>query len=59
MVKAVDDCAVVDEGEIIDAWKGLARMGLLVQYSSVTTASEKLDLEDPVLVLTGSGLKTI
>ena len=61
MVKAVDDCVVVDEGEIIDAWRRLAKMGLLVEYSSATVlaASEKLELEDPVLVLTGSGLKTL
>ena len=59
MVKAVDDCVVVDEGEIVDAWKRLARTGLLVEHSPVTTASEKVDLEDPVLVLTGSGLKAL
>ena len=36
-------------------------MGLLVEYNSATVlaASEKVELEDPVLVLTGSGLKTI
>ena len=61
MVKAVDDCVVVDEGEIVDAWRRLARTGLLVEYSSATvlTASEKVELEDPVLVLTGSGLKAL
>ena len=61
MVKAVDDCVVVDEGEIVDAWRRLARTGLLVEYSSATVlaASEKVELEGPVLVLTGSGLKAL
>mgnify|MGYP001770719444 CR=1 FL=1 len=48
---------VVDEGEIVNAWKRLGRAGLLVEYSPATTASERLDLEDPVLVLTGNNLK--
>ncbi|BCU68934.1 pyridoxal-phosphate dependent enzyme [Stygiolobus caldivivus] len=60
MMKAIDECVVVKEEEILRSWKDLARMGLLVEYSSATVlaGSEKVDLQDPVLVLTGSGLKT-
>jgi threonine synthase len=61
MAKATNQCITVDEEEIISAWKKLANMGLLVEYSSATVlaAAEKISLEDPVLVLTGSGLKTL
>ena len=44
MVKAVDDCMVVNDSEIIEAWKRLARTGLLVEHSSATSQSEKLEL---------------
>lgn len=55
------DCIVVNDNEILEAWKVLARKGLLVEYSSATTlaAYTKKSHENPVLVLTGNGLKTI
>ncbi|MEM3353643.1 MAG: pyridoxal-phosphate dependent enzyme [Saccharolobus sp.] len=61
MIKVVNECIVVNDNEIISAWKKLARMGLLVEYSSATVyaAYEKFKVNDAVLVLTGSGLKTI
>ena len=61
MIKVVNECIVVNDNEIISAWKKLARMGLLVEYSSATVyaAYEKFKVNDAVLVLTGSGLKII
>ncbi|MEM3911967.1 MAG: pyridoxal-phosphate dependent enzyme [Saccharolobus sp.] len=61
MIKVVNECIVVNDNEIISAWKKLVRMGLLVEYSSATVyaAYEKFKVNDAVLVLTGSGLKTI
>ncbi|MEM0068547.1 MAG: pyridoxal-phosphate dependent enzyme [Saccharolobus sp.] len=61
MIKVVNECIVVNDNEIISAWKKLARMGLLIEYSSATVyaAYEKFKVNDAVLVLTGSGLKTI
>ncbi|MEM0130597.1 MAG: pyridoxal-phosphate dependent enzyme [Saccharolobus sp.] len=61
MIKVVNECIVVNDNEIISAWKKLARMGLLTEYSSATVyaAYEKFKVNDAVLVLTGSGLKTI
>jgi threonine synthase len=54
--------AAVDEGEILDAARDLARMGLYVEPTSAVTLAawrllEKKDREGAVLILTGSGLK--
>jgi threonine synthase len=64
IIRRFGDCIVVSDEEIINAWKELARKGLLVEYSSATTlAAYKKDKrkegEKNVLVLTGSGLKTL
>ncbi|AOL15930.1 threonine synthase [Sulfolobus sp. A20] len=61
MIKAINECIVVSDEEIIEAWKDLAKMGILVEYSSATVyaAYKKFKAENSVLVLTGSGLKTI
>ncbi|MDT7862391.1 MAG: pyridoxal-phosphate dependent enzyme [Saccharolobus sp.] len=61
MVKVIHECIVVNDNEIINAWKELAKMGLLVEFSSATVyaAYEKLKVDDAVLILTGSGLKTL
>lgn len=61
MLKVTDKCVVVSDEEIITAWKELSKMGILVEYSSATTyaAYKKLDVDNAVLVLTGSGLKTL
>ncbi len=64
MIEAIKEgeCVTVSDDEIIDAWKELARKGLLVEYSSATTLAgykKRKDKEMAVLVLTGSGLKTI
>jgi threonine synthase len=53
----------VDEEEIIDASRSLARMGLYVEPTSAVTLAawrllEKKDREGAVLILTGSGLKS-
>jgi len=62
IVKKYGDCVVVNEEEIMIAWKELARRGLLVEYSSATvySALSKIKAEEKsVLVLTGNGLKTL
>jgi threonine synthase len=52
----------VDEGEILDSARDLARMGLYVEPTSAVTLAawrllEKKDREGAVIILTGSGLK--
>lgn len=64
MLEAIKEgeCVTVSDDEIVDAWKDLARKGLLVEYSSATTLAgykKRKDKDMAVLVLTGSGLKTI
>ncbi|QXJ30057.1 Threonine synthase [Saccharolobus shibatae B12] len=61
MLKATSECIVVSDDEIVEAWKELAKMGLLVEYSSATVfaAYKKFSVNDAVLVLTGSGLKVL
>lgn len=61
VIERYGECVVVSENEIVEAWKVLARRGLLVEYSSATTlaAYYKRPYENPILVLTGSGLKTL
>ncbi|QGA54722.1 pyridoxal-phosphate dependent enzyme [Sulfolobus sp. E5-1-F] len=61
MLKAISECIVVSDNEIIEAWKELAKMGLLVEYSSATVfaAYKKFSVDNAVLVLTGSGLKVL
>jgi threonine synthase len=62
IIKKYGDCVVVNEEEIMNAWKELARRGLLVEYSSATVYSALSKIkaeEESVLVLTGNGLKTL
>jgi threonine synthase len=64
VLKSYGDCIVVDDNEILKAHNYLARMGLLVEYSSATVmaAYSKYNIPkdyDTVLILTGNGLKTI
>ncbi|AKA73787.1 pyridoxal-phosphate dependent enzyme [Saccharolobus solfataricus] len=61
MQKAISECVVVNDNEILEAWKELAKMGLLVEYSSATVfaAYKKFSVDNGVLVLTGSGLKVL
>ncbi|ARM76630.1 pyridoxal-phosphate dependent enzyme [Acidianus manzaensis] len=61
VIRKYGDCIVVNDNEIIDAWKDLARKGLLVEYSSATTLAGyyKDKAEKSILILTGSGLKSI
>ncbi|BDC17132.1 threonine synthase [Acidianus sp. HS-5] len=62
VVKEYGDCIVVSDGEILEAWRELAKKGLLVEYSSATvySAYKKANLKGTtVLLLTGSGLKVL
>ncbi|MCY0849231.1 pyridoxal-phosphate dependent enzyme [Sulfuracidifex metallicus] len=64
MINAIKDgeCVTVSDQEVLEAWKILARKGLLVEYSSATTLAgymKNKGSNNAVLVLTGSGLKTL
>ncbi|WP_338600740.1 pyridoxal-phosphate dependent enzyme [Sulfolobus tengchongensis] len=61
MLSTINECIVVNDNEIIEAWKDLARIGILVEYSSATVfaAYKKYKVDNAVLVLTGNGLKTL
>ena len=61
VLKETGDCIVVSEKEIFDAWKYLAKHGILVEPSSATVyaAYQKMKVDNAVLVLTGSGLKSL
>jgi len=61
VLKETGDCVVVSEKEIFDAWKYLAKHGILVEPSSATVyaAYQKMKVDNAVLVLTGSGLKSL
>ncbi|MDT7901450.1 MAG: pyridoxal-phosphate dependent enzyme [Acidianus sp.] len=62
VIRKYGDCIVVNDEEILDSWKELARKGLLVEYSSATvySAYKKSKPEGlSVLVLTGNGLKVL
>lgn len=63
ILKETGDCIVVNDEEIINAHKELARSGILVEYSSATVyaAYKKMNIHDEIVVLhiTGNGLKTI
>ncbi|QIW24669.1 pyridoxal-phosphate dependent enzyme [Sulfolobus sp. S-194] len=62
VIRKYGDCVVVNDDEILDSWKELARKGILVEYSSATvySAYKKAKTEGVnVLVLTGSGLKVL
>lgn len=66
MVKVLSDCIIVNDDEIISAHKELATNGLLIEYSSATVWAafkkfivEKGKIDNAVLALTGSGLKTL
>ena len=51
----------VNEGEIIENHDILASSGILVEYSSAVAmaAARKIKSEDPLVILTGNGLKTL
>ncbi|EHP68143.1 MAG: pyridoxal-phosphate dependent enzyme [Metallosphaera yellowstonensis] len=55
------DCVTVTEEEIMKSWKYLASKGILAEYSSAVALAglKKRGSEMPVVVLTGSGLKTL
>ncbi len=62
VVKEHGDCVWVTEGEIEAAWRWLARRGLLVEPSSAVALAgywKRGGGKESVVVLTGSGLKTI
>ncbi len=55
-------CVSVDDDEIMVAWKKLAGMGILTEYSSAAAYAAYLKKpmgEKPLIVLTGNGLKSI
>ncbi|MEB3760296.1 MAG: pyridoxal-phosphate dependent enzyme [Desulfurococcales archaeon] len=55
----IDELVILGDKSVLPAWRQLARKGFLVEPSSavVEAARIKLELDHPVLVLTGSGLK--
>ncbi|MEM3832517.1 MAG: pyridoxal-phosphate dependent enzyme [Thermoprotei archaeon] len=63
ILKETGECIVVNDEEIIDAHRELAKNGILVEYSSATVyaAYKKMKIKDEnvVLHITGNGLKTI
>ncbi len=63
VLRETGDCIIVNDEEIIKAHKELAKMGILVEYSSATVyaAYKKMNLhnEEVVLHISGNGLKTI
>ncbi|BFH74660.1 pyridoxal-phosphate dependent enzyme [Sulfurisphaera javensis] len=61
VLKETGDCVVVSEDEIKEAWKYLAKHGILVEPSSATvwSAYQKYKVNNAVLVLTGNGLKSL
>ncbi|QKR00972.1 pyridoxal-phosphate dependent enzyme [Metallosphaera tengchongensis] len=61
VLRETGDCVVVSENEVMEAWKYLARKGLLAEYSSAVGLAGlwKRKANDAVVVLTGNGLKVI
>ncbi len=63
VLKETGECIVVNDEEIINAHRELAKNGILAEYSSATVyaAYKKMNIkgENVVLHITGSGLKTI
>ncbi|MCY0862687.1 MAG: pyridoxal-phosphate dependent enzyme [Metallosphaera prunae] len=61
VLQETGDCVVVSENEIMDSWKYLSTRGILAEYSSAVAlaGARKYELTDPVIVLTGNGLKIL
>ncbi len=61
VLEETGDCVIVNEKEIMESWTYLARKGILVEYSSAVAlaGARKYEVTDPVIVLTGNGLKVL